>query len=158
MAPSLAKKKKYCSRDCALSDPDGAIRNLNKPRIHVITDVDEVNRLGNCAKCGNNVQVRQRSDTGAWRCCEGERAKNRKLKYGLSEEDTQRLFEKQNMKCAVCGTTTFGGRNRNFHVDHDHKTGKVRGLLCHTCNVGIGALGDTYDGVMRAAEYLRQYE
>jgi len=41
-------------------------------------------------------------------------------------------------------------------LDHDHRTGKFRGWLCHDCNTSIGKLGDTFDGVMRAADYLKR--
>ena len=43
-----------------------------------------------------------------------------------------------------------------FHVDHCHKTGEVRGLLCNNCNAGLGLLGDDLDGVMNIVYYLLQ--
>ena len=57
-----------------------------------------------------------------------------------------------NRVCACCG-----GSDR-LVVDHCHKTGALRGVLCHACNVGIGWLGDDLEGVMRAVKYLKTRE
>jgi Autographiviridae endonuclease VII len=61
-------------------------------------------------------------------------------KYSLTERDFQIMFVRQKGVCAVCGSTNEK-RNKLF-VDHDHSTGKVRGLLCHACNVKLGKLRD----------------
>jgi hypothetical protein len=45
-----------------------------------------------------------------------------------------------------------------WHVDHDHKTGKARGLLCNTCNVGLGMLGEDENRILGLIKYLRRYE
>lgn len=87
---------------------------------------------------------------------EATRRKNLRSKYGISPEQYDALLAEQGGGCACCGKTSAGGRHGRFHVDHDHKTGKIRGLLCHSCNVGIGALGDTIVGIERAARYLRR--
>lgn len=65
-----------------------------------------------------------------------------RLYYGLSLEDYDRLVEQQDGKCGICGTTDPGGSGTrgNLHVDHDHRTGRVRGLLCAVCNVQVGVL------------------
>lgn len=52
--------------------------------------------------------------------------------------------------CEICGVKPRGG----LVVDHDHKTGDYRGMICTSCNTGLGKLGDTLEGVMRAARYL----
>lgn len=66
------------------------------------------------------------------------------------------LCAKQDYKCAVCGNEYTPGRN--LVVDHDHETGRVRGILCQNCNLGIGQLGDCADNVQRALDYLRASE
>lgn len=78
-------------------------------------------------------------------------------KYGLSPEAyTQMVLDQQN-QCAICGTTNPGGQTvRKWHVDHDHKTGKVRGLLCFRCNIGLGYFLDDPDALTSAARYLLQ--
>jgi hypothetical protein len=74
--------------------------------------------------------------------------------YGLSQEQWDRLIALQGNRCAVCRTTQPGGRGESWHIDHDHVTGQVRGLLCHLCNVGIGNLRDDPQIMMAAARYV----
>ena len=60
-----------------------------------------------------------------------------KTKFGITEEDYARMFKEQNGKCAICLNEP---KQRRLAVDHDHKTGKVRGLLCASCNVNLAAV------------------
>jgi hypothetical protein len=76
-------------------------------------------------------------------------------KFGLTQGQYDELLFKQGGGCAICGGPQTG-RGR-FHVDHDHKTGEVRGLLCHGCNTGIGNLGENPARLEKAAAYLRQH-
>jgi hypothetical protein len=71
-------------------------------------------------------------------------------KYGLTVADFKELAESQGGSCKICGVTP----TYRLCVDHRHDTGKVRGLLCRTCNKAIGQLGDTPEGVKRAYDYL----
>lgn len=73
-----------------------------------------------------------------------------KHRYGLSFEQYQELFLKQDGKCACCNERAA------VDVDHCHDTGKVRGLLCRSCNVGLGQLGDSVEGLRRAIAYLEK--
>ena len=74
--------------------------------------------------------------------------------YGISLSDFNAMFEEQEGCCAVCGTHQLQLKTR-LCVDHDHATGKVRGLLCNSCNTALGKLKDNYDIAYRAADYLR---
>lgn len=65
-------------------------------------------------------------------------ARSRERLYGISDEAYSLLLREQDGKCACCGQS-FG---RTPCVDHDHETGKVRGLLCHRCNIAEGFLRD----------------
>jgi hypothetical protein len=56
--------------------------------------------------------------------------------------------------CDCCGKDISGVQRRC--VDHDHLTGRIRGALCHSCNLGIGMLGDSIEGVMNAVRYLKK--
>ena len=69
----------------------------------------------------------------------------------LSQYDE--LLDRQQGCCAICGTDIPGGRGR-FHVDHDHDTGEIRGLLCWQCNGGLGKFKDSPALLDRAASYL----
>ena len=82
--------------------------------------------------------------------------KNRHLKrnYNMTLDDYNILLEEQNSCCAICGTDKPGGWGKAFAVDHDHKTGKVRGLLCKSCNIALGEVDDSLTTLKRMIEYL----
>jgi len=63
-----------------------------------------------------------------------------KFEYGITPEDYERLVLQQNGGCAVCGASSAGERYGVLQVDHDHRTGRVRGLLCTRCNTQLGIL------------------
>lgn len=79
-----------------------------------------------------------------------------KSNYGLTKEEHDRMFEAQNGVCAICKSTPNKSTNNtmSLHVDHDHETGEVRGLLCHKCNAGLGFFNDSLKLVQEAAKYL----
>src|SRR5262245_52171932 len=84
-----------------------------------------------------------------------------KSKYGLNREEYDAMLAKQDGKCAICEKAPkLEGRlsASRLHVDHDTVTGKVRGLLCHNCNVGIGFLGHDWNRVMKVLDYLNFHE
>lgn len=76
-------------------------------------------------------------------------------KYGLTAEDYLLRLAVQDGCCAICHKSPRA--DRCLAIDHDHVTGKVRGLLCERCNNGMGALGDTPEGLLRALAYLRRH-
>lgn len=79
------------------------------------------------------------------------------VKYGITSSDYDALRAKQNGVCAICDRPATGKRHcSKLHVDHDHKSGKVRGLLCAGCNRMIGRVKDNPDVLRRAASYLEQ--
>ena len=84
--------------------------------------------------------------------------KRRDLKkhYGISLEDYDRLFLGQGKKCAICKSARANGKG--WHVDHDHETGRIRGILCHFCNLGIGHFKDDVASIDRAISYLSFWE
>lgn len=85
---------------------------------------------------------------------EAQRARNRKhvlAQYGLSPADYADLLESQHGTCAICKGKPEG----NLHIDHCHETGRVRGLLCGSCNRAIGLLREDQALLAAAAEYLR---
>lgn len=86
------------------------------------------------------------------------RLAQRVKKYGLTSEQYGELLSAQQGTCAICGGTESKGRpGERLHVDHDHATGAVRGLLCSECNRGIGHFGERDDVLIKAAMYLRRF-
>ncbi len=68
-------------------------------------------------------------------------------------EGVWQLWKKQEKRCAICKKLI---KKKDIQVDHDHKTGKVRGLLCLTCNMGIGYLKESIDNLLSAIKYLER--
>lgn len=77
---------------------------------------------------------------------------HRKYKYGLTDTEWQALFTAQGNRCAICGETDPPTKNK-WHTDHCHKTGRVRGILCHYCNAIVHKHA-TAAVLRRAAEYV----
>ena len=75
---------------------------------------------------------------------------NRLSKYNLTQEEYMKLFEEQRCVCAICGKQDI------LQVDHDHETGLVRGLLCPTCNRGLGMFYDNHVYLEAAILYLKK--
>ena len=128
---------------------------------------DELERMrgeaqeGRCLTCGQVTSHTTRDhcqeciDSGA------RRLYRRALKYGLSHDDARMIA--QATRCAICrceldrkGNATPSGRTGlgNTHIDHDHHTGRVRGLLCGSCNTGLGYFADSPVRMLAAADYL----
>lgn len=84
-----------------------------------------------------------------WRSTEISRLK---YVYKVSSEDAAKLIDRAADKCEVCERRD---EYRRLNVDHDHKTGRIRGVICHNCNIAIGLLGDAADLAQRLADYLK---
>lgn len=101
-----------------------------------------------------------------WRLNNPEKTKTYDLKryFGIELLEYKQLLEDQRGLCAICRGKEFAKKHdstkeiRDFAVDHDHKTGKVRGLLCTNCNKGLGHFQDDADLVMKAALYLEKHK
>lgn len=75
--------------------------------------------------------------------------------YGITILEYEKLLKNQKNKCAICSSKKATPKaNRNFFVDHCHKTGKVRGLLCINCNKGLGHFKDNKNALKNAIKYL----
>ena len=78
-------------------------------------------------------------------------------KYCLTTQDYEQILKEQDNKCAICGEDKSSPRfiGRNFYVDHNHKTGEIRGLLCQRCNAGLGYFEDSSALLEKARQYLK---
>lgn len=77
-----------------------------------------------------------------------------KTKYGVTPTKYNELLTTQNYKCGVCNTSLLTLDNRHIHLDHCHTTGKVRGILCSYCNLGLGNFKDNIENLKNAITYL----
>ena len=84
-----------------------------------------------------------------------ERERNLIRRYTLTLDGYDELLRGQGGRCAICFEKPRG--DENLCVDHDHETGRIRGLLCHSCNRGIGLLGDNVPRLRAAVSYLTGY-
>ena len=122
-----------------------------------------------CKPCTNEMQKSRRSTPeGAqahrdaskrWRIENNERHRdnNARWKYGVEHGTYDTMFAAQDGKCAICETTEPGGRFGRFSIDHCHGTEVVRGLLCNSCNNGLGRFKDDPDRLRNAAAYLESF-
>lgn len=81
----------------------------------------------------------------------------RSVKFSISTEEYQEMLNQQGGVCAICGqpeTKYQRGSLRELCIDHDHETGKIRGLLCAACNVGLGSFKDSLERLSNAIDYL----
>lgn len=82
-------------------------------------------------------------------------------RYGITYEEAEAMIEGQGGMCALCRqrSVSLDLRKRgkwSAAIDHCHDTGKVRGVICRCCNVGLGMFGDTVEGLQRAIDYLNK--
>lgn len=112
-----------------------------------------------CDDCGRWVSPRILDNKGRCPACSLKRTpaaqqrsqRQAKLRrYGLTGRDHAALVQAQDGRCAICSSRPRAG----LVIDHDHDTGKVRGLLCNNCNLGLGLMGDDSERLARAATYL----
>ena len=116
-----------------------------------------------CTKCGETKPLtefhkhKRNRDGRQGRCkpCNIATAtvKNLEYLYGITIEQRDEMIEQQQGKCAICLSSDPGG-NGQWHVDHNHKTGEIRGMLCHHCNIGLGMFKDNPNLLLAAEVYL----
>jgi hypothetical protein len=75
-------------------------------------------------------------------------------KLGIARSDVESLIEAKRRPCPICMRQRTV---RHMAIDHDHKTGKVRGVICISCNTGIGQFRDDIEAMMRAVAYLKEH-
>ena len=105
----------------------------------------------------NNAEMRIRR--AKWREKNKGRIQNDYLqrRYGITTEEREAIFQKQGGCCRLCGATENNdSRGVQLHVDHCHKTGKVRGILCNECNMMLGFAKDNVTILEAAIEYLKE--
>lgn len=145
-------------------------RNKPRPVHHILTEKV-------CPRCGilksenefyHNVLRRDNRSLYCKKCDkeihgpvspEQDRKRRYFKEFGLTIEDYDRMLNDQGGRCAICKTDIPGKKYfKYFAIDHDHKTGKVRALLCQLCNQGLGHFHDSPEQLEAAANYIRRYK
>ena len=148
---ALAVRK--CSR-CGVEQPDEQFRTrpTNRP-------AERSSFCITCARAERNKWQRE------WQRKNPEKARNIELKrrHGITSEDYDEVFVEQGGICAVCrrppGSVGTGQKSKGtLAVDHCHKTGTFRGLLCTNCNLGLGSFFENPDLLLSAAAYIKDHQ
>jgi len=108
-------------------------------------------RIANGQKC--KECMREIRDNPEWK--DRQRDNHLKRLYGISAEEYDTFYREQGGVCAVCKQESdASGKNSKLHVDHDHDTKKVRGLLCYRCNIALGYLAEDEKRIYQILDYL----
>jgi hypothetical protein len=144
----------------------GTVRNhLVRADVHRVKHKRVLDGMATCNRCQERKSVEEFPALagGKYQCrsCLNEANHVQQLRKQNCESDHyQALFRAQGGKCAICGTTqghrSSRGRVCRLAVDHDHATGKVRGLLCNNCNRGLGRFKDSVKNLEAALRYLKR--
>lgn len=97
----------------------------------------------NCVEC-SRITLEKRKIQNKW-------LRIKKI-YGITQDDFIQMQKEQNFKCSICDTNLT---QKNTHIDHCHKTNKVRSLLCSRCNQAIGLLDENIEKLEKTIKYLR---
>lgn len=105
----------------------------------------------------NRGKIRKKSV--AWRKNNPDYAKNQDLlrHYHITLDEYNKMFARQEGCCLACGKHQFALK-RALHVDHDHETGKIRGLLCHGCNCALGFVNDNIAVLNGLITYIEEHK
>lgn len=172
----IAKQREYASRPPKKADPEGfktcqhckALKPLTAFNREVVRHDGLRRRCKTCDAAHVTEWRRNNLDKAAklqkeWRQKNPNRSADYSLRknYGIELGTYDKMLAEQEGRCAICGTTAPGGQPRKdgtparFHVDHCHDSGKVRGLLCHNCNVGIGNMRHSKEILEKAIAYVK---
>ena len=157
------------------------LNEYRKLRYHKIVDAglcprcmepSDANSI-HCKQCKNNrkysERIKRQTAKGSHKClncgkarrldrtrCDECSAKGsaRSAGHGATLDMRQALFNSQRGLCAICEAVLAGPVEKKVHVDHDHVTGRIRGILCHHCNTALGNFRDDCNLLRRALQYL----
>lgn len=157
----------YCGEECRLSYREKKKYNSEwsrKNREHVNDYREKTKDKRNARRrelYANEPERREKAkqNTKGYREKNPNARRNNDLvtKFGITLDDYNKMLEEQNGGCAICGAKENIDSKFSLHVDHSHKTGVVRGILCSSCNLGLGKFKDDPDLLIKASEYLRRF-
>ena len=137
---------KYCNK-CEQSKPIDRFGLFNRRGYGL-------RRQSYCKDCRTRMQTERDKANPIQKRAHSRRMKL-KRKYGISPAEWQAQYLAQRKACAVCQKSLVGLSPQTVHVDHNHATGELRGILCGSCNVGLGSFRDDESTLMAAINYLK---
>jgi len=125
-----------------------------EPRVNVLVRIDRKENPDKYKKWSKAIREREGQERNTKEVC-------RRLKLDVTEYYT--MLKEQNNVCKICGKeetrqSRTKGKTCQLAIDHCHKTGKIRALLCHSCNVGIGSFKDNIELLKKAISYLEAHQ
>jgi hypothetical protein len=105
---------------------------------------------GTCKRLRSKEEIKRRTPEYSRQV---QRRSHIKTAYGMTVEQYDAMLITQNGVCAICSKPS--SNKKRLHIDHEHATGAIRGLLCHSCNTGLGLLRDDPILLVRCLEYLK---
>lgn len=152
----VAKKCLACSK--VFQDWPGGDRKYCSYLCYKNKRLDKSNRpMKQCTKCKKEkTKSEYILNKGRWNseCRECHNERNKIRKYGVDSKRLEELLVKQEYKCLICGNINGAERMSKLVIDHNHRTGRVRGLLCVDCNLGLGRFKDNIELLAKAINYL----
>lgn len=144
----IHSERKTC-RTCKISKPIGDFSRKENSKTGISTACDECHRERDRKRYER--QPERRKDIAKWGYL--------KWNFGITKDQWHTMLQTQNCRCAICCAefVTVGRSKNNPCVDHDHATGRLRGLLCRRCNQGIGLLQDSASVAESASAYLKRH-
>lgn len=115
---------------------------------------ERLRKLDRAWKSKNREKVNESSKKAYHRRKERALDRVRFRKYGITGEEFRQRLAQQHYKCSVCGGD---GSDKNLSVDHSHETGKIRGLICNSCNMALGNVKDSIEILKNLITYLEYY-
>jgi len=118
-------------------------------------------RNSECKKCCHfRLKIQRRNPIFKQKFKEYQRNSIFKFRYGITTKEFEKMVKKQKNKCIICNEEpkkTKAFQTWNLHIDHCHKSKKIRGLLCHLCNRGLGLFKDDINLLKKAVKYLKKH-
>lgn len=151
-----SNNQKYCSLTCQTAVSNR--KRLDKR----CEERGRARMIGECRTCGAHFKKKKRADAFCSDACRAQGKSNvtpysdihRLRRYGITEDQYKNLIARSGGFCEICGVPEVHAPKGRLHIDHDHSTGEVRGLLCQRCNHGLGHFKDSEALLSRASEYL----
>ena len=140
-----------------------SVCKIEKPLSEFYKDLRALDgKASECKKCHNEETIKWRIEhpeksreiaINIYRNYSSEKKRDIWLKnYGINSMQYREILKSQDGCCAICGKM----QKENFHVDHNHSTGKVRGLLCGNCNRALGYMNENVEALKSAINYLEK--